>query len=83
MDRAPRPSAARLFVNWLLSRQGKNSWQTHVEEPSLRIDIPKDALSPLLVPRPGVSYVNAATEEYSALTFSDIGDLVTRGLEKR
>jgi len=83
MERAPHPSAARLFVNWLLSRQGQISWQTHVEEPSLRIDIPKDALSPLLVPKPGVSYVNAATEEYSTLTFSDISDLVTRGLEKR
>lgn len=83
MDRAPHPSAARLFVNWLLSRQGQISWQTHVQEPSLRIDIPKDALAPILVPKPGVSYVNAATEEYSALTFSDIGDIVTRGLEKR
>jgi iron(III) transport system substrate-binding protein len=83
MERAPHPNAARLFVNWLLSRQGQISWQTHVEEPSLRTDIPKDALSPILVPKPGINYVNAATEEYSALTFSDIGNIVARGLEKR
>ena len=83
MDWAPHPNAPRLFMNWLLSRQGQISWQIHVEEPSLRTDIPKDGLSPILVPKPGVSYVNAATEEYSALTFSDISDLVTRALQKR
>jgi ABC-type Fe3+ transport system substrate-binding protein len=83
MESAPHPNAARLFVNWLLSREGQMSWQNNVQEPSLRTDIPKDGLSPLLVPKPGISYVNAATGEYSTLTFSDIGDIVTRGLEKR
>jgi hypothetical protein len=65
------------------SREGQMSWQTYVQEPSLRTDIPKDALSPPLVPRPGMSYTNAATEKYSAPTFSDISDLVTRALERR
>jgi iron(III) transport system substrate-binding protein len=83
MDRAPHPQAAKLFVNWLLSREGQMSWQRHVAEPSLRVDIPKDAISTLIVPQPGGNYVNAATEEYSALTFSDISDIVTEALEKR
>jgi iron(III) transport system substrate-binding protein len=82
MDQAPHPNAAKLFVNWLLSREGQTSWQTHLEAPSLRTDLPRDMLHPSLVPKPGVRYVNAATEEYSRLTFSDIADLVTRSLEK-
>lgn len=82
MDQAPHPSAAKLFVNWLLSREGQTAWQVNLEAPSLRTDIPKDKLHPSLVPQPGIRYVNAATEEYSTLTFSVIADLVTRSLEK-
>ena len=42
------PNAAKVFVNWFLSRRGQSVWQevmnTKVEEPSnsMRIDIPKD-----------------------------------------
>jgi iron(III) transport system substrate-binding protein len=82
MERAPHPNAAKLFVNWLLSREGQISWQRHTGEPSLRVDVPKDNINPLLVPQPGGKYVNAATEEYSALTFSVISDIVTTALEK-
>lgn len=47
MNRAPHPNAAKVFINWLLSRKGQISVQNrtaHAESPadSLRIDIPKD-----------------------------------------
>ena len=48
---APNPNAARVFVNWFLSRAGQAAWQTvmntKVQEPSdsMRIDIPKDKVS--------------------------------------
>ncbi len=47
VNRAPHPNAARLFVNWLLSREGQITAQkvgTSAGEgiESLRIDIPKD-----------------------------------------
>jgi iron(III) transport system substrate-binding protein len=82
MERAPHPNAAKLFVNWLLSREGQMSWQRNTGEPSLRVDVSKDGINPVLIPQPGGKYVNAATEEYSALTFSVISDLVTTALEK-
>jgi len=50
---APNPNAARVFVNWFLSRAGQAAWQTvmntKVQEPSdsMRIDIPKDKVSAL------------------------------------
>ncbi|OGQ78102.1 MAG: hypothetical protein A3F90_05245 [Deltaproteobacteria bacterium RIFCSPLOWO2_12_FULL_60_19] len=48
MNRAPNPNAARVAINWFLSRQGQMAWQEamnkKVVEPSdsMRIDIPKD-----------------------------------------
>lgn len=44
LNRAPHPNAAKVFVNWLLSREGQLAYQKLVEtgRNSLRIDIPKD-----------------------------------------
>lgn len=40
---APHPNAARVALNWLLSREGQIAYQKVYGEPdSLRIDIPKD-----------------------------------------
>ena len=83
LDRAPHPSAAQLFVNWLLSREGQLVWQRAVHEPSLRTDIPKDGINPIYLPKPGVEYVNAGTEEYARITGEAIAGLVTQALEQR
>ena len=48
INRAPHPNAAKLFINWYLSRQGQSIWQhvMNVKEleasNSMRVDIPKD-----------------------------------------
>jgi len=48
MDKAPHPNAGRLFINWLLSREGQtavqqgNALQKSGVPDSLRTDIPKD-----------------------------------------
>lgn len=47
MNRAPHPNAARLFINWFLSRDGQAAYQkqrmlARGSADSLRIDIPKD-----------------------------------------
>jgi iron(III) transport system substrate-binding protein len=48
LDRAPHPNAAKVFVNWFLSRSGQMAVQKlgRPDEPpnSLRIDIPKDGI---------------------------------------
>ncbi len=41
IDAAPHPNAAKVFVNWLLSREGQTHFQTRDRSDSLRIDIPK------------------------------------------
>jgi len=41
MNRAPHPNAARVFINWLLSREGQILAQK-MGSNSLRTDIPKE-----------------------------------------
>ena len=47
MNRKPHPNAAKVFVNWLLSREGQSAFQRVISTPgdaknSRRIDVPKD-----------------------------------------
>jgi iron(III) transport system substrate-binding protein len=82
-DSPPHPSAARVFVNWLLSREGQMAWQENVKQPSLRLDVPKDKLDPTGVPKPGVKYVDGGTEEFFlSVSADEITTLITRALEQ-
>jgi len=63
MRHAPHPNAAKLFVNWLLSREGQMAWQKRTRQNSLRIDIPKDGLRPENTPIAGQTYDFHSTEE--------------------
>ncbi len=63
MQHTPHPNAAKLFVNWLLSREGQMAWQKRTKLNSLRIDIPKDGLAPESTPMPGRTYIFMSTEE--------------------
>ena len=47
MNRAPHPNAAKVFINWLLSREGQSLFQRVISLPgdarnSRRIDVSKD-----------------------------------------
>ena len=46
LNRAPHPNAARVAINWLLSREGQMIFQkVRGDADSLRIDIPKDGIA--------------------------------------
>jgi len=69
VNRAPHPNAAKLFVNWLLSREGQITAQKlgasageGVE--SLRIDIPKDDVLPDFRRKKGVNYLYTDKQEW-------------------
>ncbi|MBM2812303.1 MAG: ABC-type Fe3+ transport system periplasmic component, partial [Chloroflexi bacterium] len=79
-DRAPHPNAAKLYLNWLLSRDGQTAWQTVLGLNSLRTDLPKDALPAFTVPKPNVKYIDAGTEEYGSEITNQINDLLSRVL---
>jgi len=43
VNKAPHPNAAKVFINWFLSRRGQIVYQeSHGDRDSLRIDIPKE-----------------------------------------
>ncbi len=65
MDKPAHSSAAKLFLNWLLSREGQMAIQRVGEtNDSLRIDIPKGEVAPIMRRRAGARYVVTWTPEW-------------------
>lgn len=58
MNRAAHPNAAKLFINWFLSRRGQLVYQEgHGDRDSLREDVPKDKVPPRFRRMPGKKYL--------------------------
>jgi iron(III) transport system substrate-binding protein len=64
MNKAPHPNAAKVFVNWFLSREGQSNFQKTAArfvdagaEGSLRTDISKEDIPPRNRLQPGVKYL--------------------------
>ena len=71
MNQAPHPNAAKVFLNWFLSREGQGDFQrTGAKildagaEGSLRMDISKDDIAPRNRLNPGVKYVPQWNPDY-------------------
>ena len=63
LNRAPHPNAAKVFINWYLSRDGQELFQrlqigAHDPADSLRIDIPKNQIPPADRRQDGVKYID-------------------------
>jgi iron(III) transport system substrate-binding protein len=55
LDRPPHPNAAKLYLNWLLSKEGQLAWQREGYN-SARVDIPKDIVDSSNLIVEGVKY---------------------------
>jgi iron(III) transport system substrate-binding protein len=69
VNRAPHPNAAKVFINWLLSRRGQialQKSQATAETPadSLRVDIPKDDVPYLNRRLDGIKYLDTGKPEW-------------------
>ena len=72
LNRAPHPNAAKVFINWLLSREGQTLFQKVISQPgdprnSRRIDVPKD-------------HVPADEQRRDKMTYFDTDDPDTKDL---
>ncbi|MDP2644479.1 MAG: extracellular solute-binding protein [Desulfobacterales bacterium] len=87
--KAPHPNAAKVFVNWLLSRDGQNFAQRATKYMSARNDIPTDGIvSPANMRKPGEKYfvaantmekwINEDQKKYLALAKEIFGPLIGR-----
>lgn len=64
MNKAPHPNAAKLFVNWILTREGQSLFSETVLFQSARVDVPTSHLDDFTVRKPDVKYFSSSSEEF-------------------
>jgi iron(III) transport system substrate-binding protein len=84
VNRAPHPNAAKVFINWLLSRDGQISLQKRTagaESPadSLRVDIPKEGVPYDQRRLDGIKYLDTGKSEW--IEMKPILDVVNGALK--
>ncbi|MCA1648060.1 MAG: extracellular solute-binding protein [Chloroflexi bacterium] len=60
-NKAPNPNAARVLVNWLLSKEGSETYSKNIQDNARRADV--TPFDPDIVPEKGVDYVKIDAEE--------------------
>jgi iron(III) transport system substrate-binding protein len=69
VNKAPHPNAAKVFINWLLSKEGQMQWQKKTDNNSFRLDIPKGVLTDQSsVPKEGKKYLISSLPQYEDVT---------------
>jgi len=60
----PHPNALKVYLDWLLSKDGQADWTREIGFASLRRDVPHPNVDPILVPQEGVEYQANHMESY-------------------
>ena len=86
LNQAPHPNAAKLFINWLLSREGQVVYQKVANTPinseeSMRSDIPKETIPPADRRLEGVKYMLFDRPEF--MEMKPIYELLDRAMAER
>jgi iron(III) transport system substrate-binding protein len=68
-NRAPNPNAAKIYINWLLSKEGQTTFARANGYVSARLDVATDHTEPWRVPLPGAikTYTKAAMQVKNTL----------------
>jgi ABC-type Fe3+ transport system substrate-binding protein len=61
LNKAPHPAAAKLFANWVLTKDGGASFSKNLQDNSRRVDVP--VYDPDTVAEKGVDYILLDAEE--------------------
>jgi iron(III) transport system substrate-binding protein len=86
MNRAPHPNAAKVFINWYLSREGQVAFQKAISMPgdaknSRRIDIPKDHIPAAEQRKDGLTYFD--TDAPGSKDLRLLGKLLSEVMETK
>jgi len=57
VSRAPHPNAAKVYINWLLSKETQLKYSQETGYWSRRVDVSQDHLDPAVIPKSGNSYM--------------------------
>jgi iron(III) transport system substrate-binding protein len=73
MDHAPHPNAAKLFANWIASKEGLEVYARARTEAATRNDIDElSFLPPEIIPRPGVNYFDTFGWDFTLSTKEEV-----------
>lgn len=64
LNKAPHPNAAKLFINWLLTREGQTVFSQAVGFQSARLDVPTSHLEKDGIRQDGVKYFSSIDEDF-------------------
>lgn len=64
-DNAPHPNAAKVFVNWMASKEGSEVFNRAMGTVPTRNDIDESHLPPQIIPRDGVKYFDTYDWEFT------------------
>ena len=67
MKDPPHPNALKVYLNWLLSKDGQYAWSKGAGFASVRADVPTDHVPDYLVPKANVAYDDNYAERYVKL----------------
>lgn len=85
VNKAPHPQAVKVFLNWMLSKEGQLKWQEKSDNNSLRTDIPKNMLSdPTAIPKAQGRYMNTSLPQYQDVdaALKIIGEAIAKSAKK-
>ena len=74
MNRAPHPNAARLFVNWTLTREAMQLIADAEAKPVTRADVDYSRLDPDVIPLAGTRVVDGGEWDYVVNERRPLGD---------
>jgi iron(III) transport system substrate-binding protein len=75
-DKAPHPNAARIFVNWMASKEALELYSREAQAATLRTDVDESFLDPRIIPKPGVQYHDNTDLSWVATGQKEAGDKV-------
>lgn len=70
---APHPNTLKVYIDYLLSREGQLEWSKAAGFASLRRGVPHDHVLELLVPKEGADYPDMSSEQYVKLRMELVG----------
>lgn len=83
INKAPHPNAARLFINWIASKEGMEFYSRVNRVPTTRSDIDESFLPAEEIPRSGQAYFDNSDWKYSVTTKNEVRARMKRILRSK
>ena len=83
VNRAPHPNAARVFLNWLASKEGAEVFSRTQLHATTRSDVDESFLPPDIIPQRGVKYFDSYDWEFTLSTKEKVRNLLAKLLKRQ